>query len=270
MKLNKLELKELLDEKYHQYNSLSFIDSDPISIPHLFSRKQDVEIAAFLIATIAWGQRKSIINNGKKLMHLMGDSPYEFVMEHRASDLKRLEQFVHRTFNGTDCVYFIKALKSIYTQHKSMQSLFVYTNNDSSSCDAAKQAIINFRTVFFKGAHPLRTLKHVSNPAENSAAKRLNMFLRWMVRKDNKGVDFGIWNVPEEINTEHQFLRMSDLCCPLDVHSGTIARKLGILKRTQNDWKAVEELTLQLRLLDAKDPVKYDFSLFGLGVFDGL
>ena len=248
--LNNQEIYQLLEEKYDLFNRKKFIESDPISIPHLFTKKEDIEIAGFLSATIAWGQRKTIINNAKKLVHLMDMEPYNFVMNHTEKDLKAFENFKHRTFNGIDAEYFIKALQHIYTKHQSLENAFLKSN--------IQQGIHHFKQLFFEIEHPRRTTKHVSDPLKNSSAKRINMFLRWMVRQDNRGVDFGIW---KQLNPK-------DLMCPLDVHSGNVARKLGLLKRTQNDWKAVDELTINLREFDPEDPIKYDFSLFGLGVFE--
>lgn len=256
MKLAAAELKEFLDEKYEQYNRLDFIESDPISIPHRFSKKEDIEIAGFLAATIAWGQRVTIINNANKLMKLMDDAPHDFILNAKAKDLKRFNNFVHRTFNGTDAMFFMSSLQNIYKKHGGLENVFVSKSKD----EACKEAIMNFRKVFFSIPHPERTGKHVSNPAENSSAKRLCMYLRWMVRDDKRGVDFGIWK---------NSVQAKDLMCPLDVHTGNVGRKLGLLKRTQNDWKAVTELSDNLRKLDKKDPIKYDFALFGLGVFEG-
>ncbi len=259
MKSEKKQLQELLEEKYRLYNRIDFISSDPISIPHLFSKKADIEIAGFLSATIAWGQRTTIINNGKRLMQLMNHQPHEFVLnftENKKTYLQ-LKSFVHRTFNGDDLIYFLLALQNIYRHHKDMESLFLlgYNKNETD----LKNAIIKFRDQFFQLPYPTRTLKHFSNPAANSATKRINMFLRWMVRKDNEGVDFGLWNhIPASV-----------LSCPLDVHSGNVARKMGLLLRKQNDWKATAELTAALKEFDPLDPVKFDFALFGLGVFEG-
>jgi uncharacterized protein (TIGR02757 family) len=249
--MNKRELKEFLDEKYEQFNRPDFIGPDPVSIPHQFSLKEDIEISGLLAATIAWGQRVTIINNANKMMKLMGNSPHDFVMSASEKDLKRFETFVHRTFNGTDMTFFLRSLRNIYKKHKGLENAF-----NQKDC---KDAIVHFRNLFFSIEHPKRTEKHVSNPEENSSAKRLCMYLRWMVRKDQRGVDFGIWNSK---------LKPAALMCPLDVHTGNVGRKLGLLKRTQNDWKAVEELTASLRTFDPADPVKYDFSLFGLGVFE--
>ncbi|HEV7231761.1 MAG TPA: TIGR02757 family protein [Bacteroidia bacterium] len=255
--MNIPDIKSFLNEKYIQYNSFAFIESDPVSIPRRFSKKQDIEIAGFLAATIAWGQRPTIIRNGNRLMQWMDESPHEFILNHSPKDLKPFKTFVHRTFNNTDILYFIKALKHIYSKHKSMEEAFLLPGKWKES--DTQEAIIRFRTLFFSLPHPDRSRKHVSDPAAGSAAKRLHMFLRWMVRKDKAAVDFGIWKrIPP-----------SALLCPLDVHSGNVARKLGLLSRTQNDRRAVEELTAALRSLDPSDPVKYDFALFGLGVFEG-
>ncbi len=252
--MNRKELKEFLDEKADYYNHPDFITSDPIQIPHRFSRKEDIEIAGFLIATIAWGNRKSIINNGERLMSLMGEAPYEFVMNYSEADKDHLSDFVHRTFNGEDLNYFVKALRHIYEQHGGLEAVF----SKYAEAESLQPAISKFKEVFFELPHAKRTEKHVSDPLRNSAAKRINMFLRWMVRNDNKGVDFGIWNS----------ISPSQLSCPLDVHTGNIARKLGLLTRKQNDARALTELDIALRNMDARDPVKYDFALFGLGAFE--
>ncbi|MCL6295945.1 TIGR02757 family protein [Jejuia spongiicola] len=253
--MNKKELKEFLDTKVVQYNNPRFIESDPIKIPHQFNTKEDIEIAGFLTATIAWGNRKSIINNATRLMGLLDNAPYDFVLNHTETDLAKLQSFVHRTFNGNDCIQFIKCLRHIYLNHSGLEPLF----NKHAETNSLQKSISNFKLVFFEIEHLNRTQKHVSDPLKNSAAKRINMFLRWMVRNDNTGVDFGIW----------ESLSPAQLSCPLDVHSGNVARKLGLLKRKQNDAKALLELDTALRKLDAKDPVKYDFALFGLGVFEG-
>lgn len=252
--MTKSELKEFLDEKVVLYNNPNFIESDPIQIPHQFSLKEDIEIAGFLSATIAWGNRKMIINNAKKMMDLMGNSPYDFVMNHQEYHLDQLENFVHRTFNGGDFTTFIKGLQNIYTHHNGLESVFSIPIEDNSM----QKSISDFKKIFFEIHHQNRTQKHVSDPLNNSAAKRINMFLRWMVRSDNKGVDFGLW----------KSIPMAALSCPLDVHSGNVARKLELLTRKQNDAKALLELDSNLRNLDPNDPVKYDFALFGLGVFE--
>jgi len=253
--LNKNELKDFLDSKVVQYNNPKFIESDPIQIPHQFSIKEDIEIAGFLTATIAWGNRKSIITNAKRLMEFLDNSPFDFVMNHTETDLEKLHPFVHRTFNSDDSMQFIKCLRNIYTSHNGLETVFA----KHAKKESLQTSISKFKTVFFEVEHLQRTQKHVSDPLKNSAAKRINMFLRWMVRNDKTGVDFGIWNS----------LSPAQLSCPLDVHSGNVARKLGLLTRKQNDAKALLELDMALRNLDANDPVKYDFALFGLGVFEG-
>lgn len=252
MNLNKHEIFDLLEDKHDKFNRVSFIESDPISIPHLFSKKEDIEIAGFLAATISWGQRVTIIKNANKLVELMDLTPFDFVMNHTLKDLKRFDDFKHRTFNAIDVSFFITSLKNIYSNQKGLEHVFSVYPTDM------QKSIHHFRKMFFEINHPERTKKHVSDPFSNSAAKRINMFLRWMVRNDNRKVDFGLW----------EKIKPKDLMCPLDVHSGNVARKLGLLNRTQNDWKATLELTESLRKFDKKDPIKYDFSLFGLGVFE--
>lgn len=254
MKMTNSELKSFLDEKVALYNNPKFIESDPIQIPHAFSLKEDIEIAGFLSATIAWGNRKMIINNAKKMMDFMGNSPYDFVLNHQDYQLEKLETFVHRTFNGGDMITFVKGLQNIYTNHNGLEAVF----SKNIEKDSMQKSISEFKKVFFEINHQNRTQKHISDPLNNSAAKRINMFLRWMVRNDKKGVDFGIWKT----------IPTSALSCPLDVHSGNVARKLELLSRKQNDAKALSELDNNLRKLDANDPVKYDFALFGLGVFE--
>jgi uncharacterized protein (TIGR02757 family) len=253
--LSPSELKSFLDEKVELYNNFNFIESDPVQIPHLFQQQEDIEIAGFLSATIAWGNRKMIIQNSHKMMNLMGNSPFDFVMSHSQKDLDKLENFVHRTFNGIDFSTFIKGLQHIYRNHGGLERVFSkdYKNEN------LQRNISEFKKLFFEIDHQHRTQKHISDPMNNSAAKRINMFLRWMVRQDKKGVDLGIWtNISPSL-----------LSCPLDVHSGNVARKLGLLTRKQNDGKALAELDVALRNLDKNDPVKYDFALFGLGVFEG-
>ena len=253
-KLTKQELKDFLDSKVVQYNHPVFIETDPIQIPHQFTKKEDIEIAGFLTATIAWGNRKSIIKNSRYLLQLLDNAPYDFVMGHKDSDLERLLPFVHRTFNGRDCIQFIKSLQHIYLFHSGLEAVFV----KHAQAESLQNAIHYFKQYFFEIKHLPRTQKHISDPLKNSAAKRINMMLRWFIRDDNTGVDFGIW----------KSLSPSQLSCPLDVHSGNVARKLGLLTRKQNDAKALKELDLSLRTLDSNDPVKYDFALFGLGVFE--
>jgi len=249
------ELREFLEEKVLQYNTPDFIELDPVQIPHLYSAKEDIEISGFLTATISWGNRTSILNSAKRMMELMGNSPYDFIMNHRDSDLKRMEGFVHRTFNSTDLLTFMNALKYIYQSRKGLEGVF----NQYKTADSVQPAIHHLKREFFMVPHLERTRKQLPDPWNGSAAKRINMYLRWMVRKDDAGVDFGIWkNISPSI-----------LSCPLDVHSGNVARKLGLLSRKQNDSKAVHELDRNLRELDPVDPVKYDFALFGLGIYEG-
>lgn len=252
--MNKNELKEFLDEKAALYNRPSFIENDPIQIPHMFSKKEDIEIAGFLVASIAWGNRKMIINNGKKLIELMDNAPHDFITNHVVEDLDRFDSFKHRTFNEIDCVTFIKALRNIYVNHNGLEKIFTINQGN----ETMHESISSFRDVFFEIPHWVRTRKHVADPRTKSAAKRINMFLRWMVRNDTCGVDFGIW---KDIPT-------SKLSCPLDIHTGNIARKLGLIERKQNDLKALMELDTNLRIFDPKDPVKYDYALFGLGAFE--
>lgn len=253
--MNKAEVASFLEEKASFYNHPKFIESDPIQIPRNFQHKEDIEIASFLIASFAWGNRKSIITNGEALMKRMGNSPYDFVLSFSQKDKKHLEGFVHRTFNELDLLYFVEALQHIYQNHLGLEHVFTHHQGQSST----GESIIAFRKLFFSLPHLQRTQKHVSNPLKNSACKRLHMFLRWMVRNDNHGVDFGLW----------KGISPAKLSCPLDVHSGRVARKLNLLKRTQNDGKALAELDKSLRKLNPKDPVKLDFALFGLGVFEG-
>tara|TARA_B110000003_G_scaffold266026_1_gene292496 strand:+ start:7955 stop:8725 length:771 start_codon:yes stop_codon:yes gene_type:complete len=254
MEICKKELKNFLELKVETYNRASFIKSDPIQIPHLYSKKEDIEIAGFLSATIAWGNRKMIIRNSKRMMEIMENSPFDFIMNHSDRDLESISDFVHRTFNSIDFQYFIKSIQNIYKNHKGLENILKPFEGEENY----QNSIANFKNIFFQLPHETRTEKHISNPLKNSAAKRIHMFLRWMVRKDRMGVDFGIWKTHSP----------AYLSCPLDLHSGNVARKLGILKRKQNDWKAVYELDTKLREFDKIDPVKYDFALFGLGVFE--
>ncbi len=253
--MTKKELKEFLDEKAAQYEKPDFLDTDPIQIPALFTLKQDVEIAGFLTATIAWGNRKSIITNAYRLIDIMGNAPYEFVKnfdEELHAEL--FEGFVHRTFNSIDAVFFMKGLQNLYAKFESMEDFFIQFSDYSRLNDA----IHDFKNEFFSIPHPERTKKHIGDPIKNSSCKRINMFFRWMVRPNTQGVDFGVWSN----------IASAQLSCPLDVHSGNVARKLGLLKRKQNDGKALLELDTALRKFDANDPVKYDYALFGLGVFE--
>lgn len=250
--MTKQELKEFLDQKAELFNTPDFIGDDPIGIPHGFSLKEDIEIAGFLSSIIAWGNRKMIIKNAQKIMDIMGNSPYDFIMSHTQENLDHLPEFVHRTFNQQDLKTFFQALQHIYTNKGGLQSVF------SQHPEDLQLGISEFKKVFFEIEHLPRTQKHISDPMKNSAAKRINMFLRWMVRTDNNGVDFGLW----------QSISASQLSCPLDVHSGNVARKLGLLTRKVNDAKALSELDSALRELDPIDPVRYDFALFGLGAIE--
>lgn len=251
-----VSLKKLLDDRVKQYNTRSFITADPISVPHRFTRKQDIEIAGFFTAIFSWGIRTTIINKGTELMQLMDNSPHEFITSHEESDLKKMLQFKHRTFNTTDLLYFIHFLKQHYANQNSLEEAF--TRNVTKQ-DVIEHALNGFYDYFRSFEHlPLRTLKHIAAPKKKSTCKRLNMFLRWMVRKDKQGVDFGIWKK----------ISPSDLICPIDLHVARVARHFKLLDRPQVDWLAAVELTNNLRQLDEQDPVKYDFALFGLGVVE--
>ncbi len=250
------ELKDFLDEKSDQFNRPGFIENDPISIPHQFSGKQDIEIAGLFAALLAWGQRKTIIRKCNELMQAMGNQPYDFIMNHSARDLRALAGFKHRTFNETDLFYFVDALKSIYKEFKSLEPLFMMP----ASQDSIEQGLANFHRRFFQLEHaPHRTRKHLPTPERKSSCKRINMYLRWMVRADDKGVDFGIWKK----------IGPSKLVCPLDLHVDRVARQLKLIRRKQTDWQTALELTGNLKKLDPDDPVKYDFALFGLGIEEG-
>jgi len=252
--LTNYELKDFLDEKSFKYNQINFIDSDPIQVPHQFKIKQDIEISSFLTSVIAWGQRKTIINNGFKMMEILDNSPYDFILNSTEKEIEKTN-IIHRTFNSIDFRFFLKTLKRIYQEYDDLESVFLPKKNELNM----HSSIHNFKKIFFQTNFPKRTTKHISDPYKGSACKRINMFLRWMVRTDNNGVDFGIWKK----------ISPSILSCPLDIHSGNVARKLDLLSRKQNDHKAVLELDDRLRKLNIKDPVKYDFALFGLGVFEG-
>lgn len=252
--MNNLDLKEFLDEKVKKFNQQVFIETDPIQVPRKFTEKEDIEIAAFLTATIAWGNRTAIIKNGLKLVALMDNQPHDFILNATSPELKRFSQFVHRTFNGDDCLYFICSLRNIYRNLGGLQTVFETGFEHQNS---VKSALTFFYRVFFENSGE-RTRKHISNVEKGSSAKRLNMFLRWMVRNDKSKVDFGLW---EKIPS-------SALMLPLDLHTGNVGRKLGLLKRKSNDWKAVEEITNVLRSFDPIDPIRYDFALFGLGAFE--
>jgi uncharacterized protein (TIGR02757 family) len=249
------QIIDLLNEKYELFNQPNFIPDDPISIPHQFSKKQDIEITGFIAATLAWGQRKTIINKCNELIMLMDNAPFDFIKNHQDSDLKRFLNFKHRTFNSTDTLYFIEFFKDFYAKNDSFESAFMVGLSPNN--EDIKLGLESFQNIFFSlEDYPVRTRKHVATPARNSSCKRINMFLRWMVRKDNKGVDFGIW---DQIKT-------SQLICPCDVHVERVARKLGMITRPKADWQTAVELTKNLKQLDPNDPVKYDFALFGLGV----
>ena len=246
-------IKEFLDEKVEKYNQPTFIETDPIQIPKQFSKKEDIEIAGLLTATISWGNRLSIIKNAKKLMQILDEQPFDFTINATQNDLVPVKNFVHRTFNGNDCIYFLRSLKNIYQNHGGLQQVFEKGFQQNKT---VKSALEYFYTVFFE-IEGERTRKHISCVSKGASGKRLNMYLRWLVRNDNR-VDFGLW----------RGIPTSALLLPLDVHAGNTARKLGILQRKNNDWNAVEEVTNTLRKFDPNDPVKYDFALFGLGVFE--
>ena len=253
------DIKKILDQKVKQYNQKSFIPNDPICIPHLFQKQQDIEIAAFFAAIFAWGNRTTIINKATELMQKMDQAPYAFCLHHQPKDLKKLFGFKHRTFNDTDLLYCVAFLKAHYQQNDSLESAFFFHHNDGKKINNITDALIHFQQYFMSLEDaPQRTKKHISSPAAGSTCKRLNMFLRWMVRKDQAGVDFGIWTA----------VKPSQLIIPIDVHVARIARTLGILTRPQTDWQAALELTNYCRTLDNKDPVKYDYALFSLGVIE--
>lgn len=249
------QIHELLEKKYTLYNSPDFIDADPICIPHSFTKKQDIEIAGLFASTLAWGLRKTIIKKCRELLSYMDNSPYDFILNHSDSDLKKLETFKHRTFNATDTLYFVAFLKHHYSTSHTLEDLFLPDVVEKE--DSVEMGLRNFHETFFSlDDFPHRTKKHVATPARKSACKRLNMYLRWMVRNDQNGVDFGIWN---RIPT-------SKLVIPLDVHVERVARKLNLLTRKQADWLSALEITQNLKKYDLEDPVKYDFSLFSIGV----
>ena len=250
------ELKKFLDEKSEQFNKTGFIENDPICIPHAYSKKQDIEIAGLFAAVLAWGQRKTIIRKCRELMERMDNEPHAFILDHTEKDLKRFLDFKHRTFNGTDALYFIESLKSFYKKHQSLEEAFYTSSNDPT----VENGLIRFHHLFFSlEDHPHRTKKHLPTPERKSTCKRINMYLRWMVRNDNKGVDFGLWKK----------ISPSQLVCPCDLHVDRVARKLKLIKRKQTDWQTALELTENLRKFDPHDPVKYDFALFGLGIEEG-
>lgn len=248
-------IQSFLEQKVLSFNHSTFIETDPIQVPALFTTKENIEIAGFLAATLAWGQRPTIIRNSLKLISLMNNNPIEFLLRTPEEEWDVFQSFKHRTFNGSDCLYFLKSLKNIYLNHGGLEQVFTQGFRNEKTIFGS---LVYFRKVFFELEHEHRTEKHISNVEKGAAAKRLNMYLRWMVRSDKAGVDFGLWNQ----------ISASTLMLPLDVHTGNVARKLGLLTRTQNDWRAVEEITAKLREFDTEDPIKYDFALFGLGVFE--
>ena len=253
--LPKSEIKECLDFYCNKYNRADFIETDPIQVPHMFSKPEDIEIAGFLTAILSWGQRRTIISKSIELMRIMDFQPHAFIMGGDEADMERVTTFCHRTFNGTDAAYFLSSMRNIYKHHGGLSAVF---RKAYRTCPEPREVLQHFRQVFFEVPYPKRTLKHIPDVSGNAAAKRLNMFLRWMVRHDNRGVDLGLWSD----------IGAGRLMIPLDVHTGNVARKIGLLARRQNDWQAVCELTSVLRTFDCDDPVKYDFALFGLGVFE--
>ena len=252
------DLQEYLDEQVELYNKPSFIEADPISIPHQFSKKQDIEIIGLWVAILAWGQRKTIINSGNRLVELMGGSPHDFILNHKEKDRERFLDFKHRTFQATDTLWFLEFFQQYYRKNDSLENAF--SRHLSPDDETVENALRGFHDLFFEDENaPHRTRKHIATPARKSACKRINMYLRWMVRQDKKGVDFGLWKA----------IKPSQLLMPLDVHVDRVARKFGLLERKQTDWLSVLELTENLRQFDAEDPVKYDFALFGAGVLEG-
>ncbi len=254
--MSDFNLKDFLDQKVDEYNHVGFIPHDPISIPHLFVERENIEIMGFIASILAWGQRKTIINKCKELIDRMDGNPYDFILHHQETDLKQLLGFKHRTFNDTDLLYFISFFKFHYSRFDSLEDAFLIGQEDSEDVNIEK-SLNEFKSYFFSlPDFPLRTRKHISAPIQKSTVKRINMFLRWMVRCDNKGVDFGIWTK----------ITPSKLICPCDLHVERVARKFGLITYDKVNWKTAMELTENLRILDPNDPVKYDFALFGLGV----
>jgi uncharacterized protein (TIGR02757 family) len=248
------ELKSFLEAKVIQYNTPAFIPADPIAIPHSFSKKEDIEVAGFLASVIAWGKREAIVKSGFALMDLLDRAPYDFVLNHSAQDLQSINKYVYRTFNGLDLVYLVQALQHLYLYHGGLAAVLTPALGATHMHDA----ILHFRTLLFSLPHNTHVEKHIGNPAKGAACKRLHLFLKWMVRQDQQGVDFGIWN----------HISPSVLSCPLDVHVARTATALGLLPKVQSNLKALHHLDAQLRVLDVQDPVKYDFALFGLGIFE--
>ncbi|NJN25642.1 MAG: TIGR02757 family protein [Cyclobacteriaceae bacterium] len=252
--LHQEQIRDLLEGGYEKYNSASFIKDDPICVPHLFAKLQDIEIAGLFAAILAWGQRKTIIDKCTHLMQLFDFAPHDFILNHTESDLKTLEKFKHRTFNSTDLLYFVNFLQRHYRQHNSLETLF---SPIDKMAENTRTSILRFHTAFTSpSCFPMRTGKHVASPSKKSACKRINMFLRWMVRKDASGVDFGLW----------QHIKPHQLVCPCDVHVVRIARELKLVTGKLVNWDMAEELTANLKIYDAQDPVKYDFALFGMGL----
>lgn len=250
-------LKDFLNKKVDAYNQPFFIDTDPICIPHSFTKKQDIEIAGFFAAIFAWGNRTSIINKSKDLMQLMDNAPHDFCLNHSDKDLIKLFPFKHRTFNITDLLYFVSFFNQHYKQHQSLETAFSQWMNKGDS--NVENALNGFYRYFFSLPDmPKRTLKHIASPKKKSACKRINMYLRWMVRNDTAGVDFGIW----------KNISPSQLVVPLDLHVARVARHFKLLQRKTTDWEAALELTANLKKLNAADPCRYDFALFGLGVLE--
>ena len=250
-------IKQLLDQKVKQYNHIDFIEKDPISIPHLFTKQQDIEIAAFFAAIFAWGNRTTIIQKSKELLERMDNAPFEFCTQHQAKDLKKLGGFAHRTFKDTDLLYCIAFFKQHYTTQKSLETAFFIDQQSGKKIKTVEAGLVHFKNYFFSiDDAPDRTKKHIASPENGSTCKRLNMFLRWMVRKDQHGVDFGLWKA----------ISPAELIIPIDVHVARVSRAFGLISRPQIDWLTALELTDYCRTLDARDPVKYDFALFSLGV----
>lgn len=252
-----LDLKSFLDKKVDEYDQPSFILGDPVCIPHMFNKKQDIEIAGFFAAIFAWGNRTTIISKSKELLQLMDNDPHEFCLHHSDNDLKRLLSFKHRTFNATDLLYFISFFKMHYEKNDSLETAFTKWMNRTDA--TIENALNGFYQYFFSLEDvPKRTMKHIACPAKNAGCKRLNMYLRWMVRRDKGGVDFGLWKK----------ISPSQLVIPLDVHVARVAKHFNLLSRNNADWPAALELTNELKKMDAKDPAKYDFALFALGVLE--
>ncbi len=250
-------IKQLLDQKVKQYNHIDFIEKDPISIPHLYTKQQDIEIAAFFAAIFAWGNRTTIIQKSKGLLERMDNAPFEYCTQHQAKDLKKLIGFAHRTFNDRDLLYCITFFKHHYANQKSLETAFFMDQHSGKKIKTVAAGLVNFKNYFFSLEDaPYRTKKHIASPENGSTCKRLNMFLRWMVRKDQHGVDFGLWKT----------ISPADLIIPIDVHVARVSRSFGLISRPQIDWLTALELTEYCRTLDARDPVKYDFALFSLGV----